>query len=106
MSDLRAANRRDAAARDLHRLLYAATYQRDSRWDVVDTRDGPETGWVVYERQVMHTAVNEIRANNGLPPVDMEVIEQADNGAAGRSDWMDRFVLRCAALAVGEEWRG
>lgn len=106
MADLHTANRKEAARCDLYRQLDAATYQRDSRSRPVDTPSGSEPGWVVYERQVMHAAVNKIRAENGLPPVDAAVIERIDNGAAGHADWMEKFVLRCAALAVGEERHG
>lgn len=100
------ADRREAARRSLYNQLHAATCERDRRQDPVQTPTGPETGWTVYERQVMHTAVNEIRASYGLPAVDLADIERIDSSAAGHIDWLDKFALRCAALAVGEDWRG
>lgn len=98
--------RKEAAHRTLYSQLKAATYERDHRRETVETPSGLELGWVVYERRVMHTAVNEIRASYGLPPVDLAAIERIDNSAAGHIDWLDKFALRCAALAVGEERRG
>lgn len=50
--------------------------------------------------------VNRIRAGHRLPAVDMAVIEQIDRSAVMHADWQHKVVLRCATLAVGEEWRG
>jgi uncharacterized protein YkwD len=105
MADLRQNNRREAAHRDLYQTLDTATLQRDSRCRPVHTANGPEPGWVVFERQTMLDAVNRIRAEHNLPPVDLAAIERIDNSAAGHIDWMEKFVRRCAALAVGEDDR-
>jgi hypothetical protein len=92
------------AIRDaLAKTLGDATGRRDLRQEYVDADDGPQPGWVVYERQVMLVATNRYRAENGLPLVDAATITRIDNGAAGHVDWLEKFALRCAAFAVGED---
>lgn len=96
---------KETALTALRARLTAATQTRSQRPDTVTTPNGPEPAWVVYERGVMLDATNRIRAQHGLPPVDLAAIERIDNSAAGHIDWLDKFALRCAALAVGETSR-
>jgi len=94
-----------AACNTLRDALTAATRERGNRQHTVNTPAGPEMAWAVHERQVMWEAVNRIRADHSLPPVDAVVVEQIDSSAAGHADWFGKVVLRCAAVAVGEDWR-
>jgi hypothetical protein len=85
----------------LIKVLGDATSVRDQRRDTVQTPDGPEPGWVVYEREQMLTAVNRERASRGLPPASMDAIARVDTQSAGHVDWLEKFALRCSELAFG-----
>lgn len=37
---------------------------------------------------------------------DLADIVRIDQSAAGHIDWLGKVAVRCAALAVGEDWRG
>lgn len=92
------------AVRDmLAEVLSAAASQREQRRGVVEAASGYETEWVVYEREQMLAAVNQHRREIGMPAVTIAHVEQIDCSAAGHVDWFEKFTLRCAALAVGEE---
>lgn len=97
--------RKEAAIHSLRGVLVAATAERDRRQGTVWTGNGPEPWWALHERQTMLDAVNQLRGQAGLPPVAMAVIERIDTSAAGHVDWLDKFALRCAAVAVGEDDR-
>ncbi len=82
-------------------ILVAAQAERAQRQDLVRLEDGmPELGWVLYERQVMHDAVNALRAERGLGPVDAKAILGAENSACGHADYTLQYALRCADLVV------
>lgn len=92
------------AARDafLARLREASQH-RDERWDEVPGLYGPEPGWVIYEAEQMLALVNELRAEEGLAPAALEQVLRIERSAAGHSDYPDKYALRCAFLALGEE---
>lgn len=92
------------AARDAFLArLREASKSRDERWDEVPGLYGPEPGWVVYEAEQMLALVNELRAENGLPPASLEQVLRVEQSARGHSDYPDKYALRCTFLALGEE---
>ncbi|TMS00147.1 hypothetical protein [Nonomuraea basaltis] len=76
---------------------------RDERWDEVPGLYGPEPGWVIYEAEQMLALVNEIRSGDGLPLATLEQVLRIERSASGHSDYPDKYALRCAFLALGEE---
>lgn len=84
---------------DLKAVLNAATEGRRERDEWVNG----QPGWVLYERQQMHAAVNDWRAVLGLGPVAVEPIERADQHACGHSDYVATFAIGCADIALGKE---
>jgi hypothetical protein len=92
------------AARDAFLArLREASKRRDERWDEVPGLYGPEPGWVIYEAEQMLALVNELRAENGLDPATLEQVLRIEQSASGHSDYPDKYALRCAFLALGEE---
>jgi hypothetical protein len=91
-----------AATDMLRAVLAAAQKERDRRPGLVDGPAGPECEWAAFERGCMHTAVNAIRADRGLPSVPMEDVERADCLAAGHSDYSLKFAFYCAELTESE----
>lgn len=85
----------------LREVLVAAQAERDQRPDLVDGVYGPECEWAVYERQVMHEAVNKLRAGFSLPPVPLTAVERVEQLAVGHSDYTAKFSFYCAELAEG-----
>lgn len=83
----------------LHATLAAAQEQREQRPDLIDGPDGPECEWAAYERTCMHTTVNELRADRGLPPVPVEDIVRVERLAVGHSDYSRKYAFYCAELA-------
>ena len=83
-------------------LLSAAGHRRE-RDDFVPDPHGPcgeEVGWVVYERQQMHTAVNVELSRRGLPGVPVEDMLYIERQAAGHSDYVAQWAIRCADLVL------
>lgn len=79
-------------------LLSAAKHRRE-RDDFIPDPHGPcgeEVGWVVYERQQMHTAVNVELSRRGLPGVPEEDILCIERQACGHSDYVAQWAIRCA----------
>jgi phosphopantetheine adenylyltransferase len=83
----------------LHRTLVRAQEERPLRDEFVDG----ELEWVTYERETMHTAVNEARAELGYQPVDVTAIERAEQSAGGHFDYTKKYALYCAELALKEQ---
>jgi uncharacterized protein YkwD len=93
-----------AQTRDLFLAkLRFATHQRHKRSEIVEGPYGPERGWVAYEAERMLALVNEIREKRGLEPATLEQVRRIEQSAAGHSDYPDKYALRCAFLALGEE---
>ncbi|MGA4989914.1 hypothetical protein [Nonomuraea bangladeshensis] len=92
------------AARDafLARLLESAK-ERDKREPLVPGMYGDEPAWVGYEARRMLLLVNELRAENDLPPATLEQVRRIEQSACGHVDYADKYALRCACLALGEE---
>lgn len=84
------------------KLTYLA-HQRSEREFMVDGPDGPEFAWVDHEADRMLVLVNEIREKHGLPPAALEEVRRIERSASGHSDYADKYALRCAFLALGEE---
>lgn len=82
-------------------VLLTAAEERGQRENLVDTDDGPECAWVLYERERMLTAVNTERASRKLPPADLDTVKRLERQAAGHIDYAKKFALHCAELAIG-----
>jgi hypothetical protein len=82
----------------LYAALVRAQEQRPSRQDMV----GDEPGWVVFERNVMRTEVDRIRADHSLPPVTDDAILRAEHLATGHVDYTKKYALYCAEAAAKE----
>lgn len=59
-------------------------------------------GWVLFERDAMHAAVNAERASRGLPPIELKAIERVERLACGHVDYSRKYPLYCAEIALGE----
>jgi hypothetical protein len=83
-------------AEHFHNILAEAQTSRPklSRWV-----DG-ELEWVLYERQVMFDAVNELRHTRMLSPIKMCRLMDAERSATGHSDYTHKFALYCAELVL------
>lgn len=86
-------------------VFLTAARERPQRQDLVDVGYGLECAWVDYERQQMLAAVNGVRAERGLPPVDMATIARVETQACGHVDYASKYALYCSELAVGLEPR-
>lgn len=82
-------------------VLLDASKQRDQRRTVVDTVDGPEMAWTMFERSEMLAEVNRVRVQRGHPPVGLAEITLVDNLASGHCDWFEKFSFYCAEVAFG-----
>lgn len=88
-----------AATDVLRTTLARAQDERGQRPGLVEGPDGPECEWAAYERDRMHEAVNTIRADRGLPAVQVEDIVRAERLTVGHSDYSRKFAFYCAELA-------
>jgi HD-like signal output (HDOD) protein len=77
----------------MEKILAHEADQRDSR---------PGLTWIEAERSAMHTAVNSLRSRWGLPEVNIAAIERVENMARGHVDYIHKFALYCAELALGQ----
>lgn len=66
-----------------------------------DQYDGLD--WILAERQAMHAAVNAARVERRLPPLPITAVEHVENMACGHIDYVHKFALYCAELALGVE---
>lgn len=78
--------------------LMTAAEERSSRQGF-DAATG-ELEWVLHERAVLLAEVNRIRAEIGGDPVDADAIEDVERGALGHVDYVTKFALYCAELAL------
>jgi len=93
-------DRRRVLREQFEDVLATAARERSQRWDKVTTEHGDELGWVVYEREQMHAAVNEARAALGLGEVPVAGVERAERKAHGHADYARQFAWGCACLAL------
>lgn len=67
---------------------------------VIDPVDGfsvPE--WVIWEREAVLAAVNEIRVNAKLSPIDsVTLVKKAEWEASGHCDYTSKYALYAAEL--------
>ena len=88
-------------------ILSKAMKERPQRQDFLpdphDTHANP--GWVLFERQTMHDAINAERTTRGLGPIPITEVVRVERCASGHIDYQRKFALYCAELATGE-WRG
>jgi phosphopantetheine adenylyltransferase len=84
-----------------HKILTEAQWERSLRNDWVESPDGPsELGWVIFERETMHRAVNQVRGENGLAEISVEHVKRVERMATGHSDYTFKYALYCAELAA------
>lgn len=82
-----------------------ATKERKKRQEMVEDPLDPgwkTFGWILFEREQMHKAVNAERARRGLMAADVKFIARADRLASGHSDYFSKYPLYCAEIALGE----
>ena len=91
-------NERRKAFFTLKDTLQVATGERSKR-DEFDPESG-ELGWVIFEREQMHEAVNKLRARSGLGPISIDSVERAEVSASGHVDYVEKYALNCADLVV------
>lgn len=92
------------AARDAFLARFSeASSHREERWNEVSGPYGPEPAWVGWEARQMLELVNELRAEDGLEPSTLEQVRRIEQSACGHVDYVDKYALRCAFLALGEE---
>jgi hypothetical protein len=84
-------------------VLLNAASQRDKRLAAILTEYGSEREWERFERETMLAAVNEERARRNLSPATADQIQGADSQASGHIDYVDKFALYCAEIAMGIE---
>lgn len=82
--------------------LIRAQEERPNRQDLIDDY---EPAWVLYERETMHAAVNQARADRGLPPVPIAAVKRVEQQAFGHFDYTKKFALYCAELVWSEQVR-
>lgn len=82
-------------------LTGAAKHRRERETLVEDAGEGSAPGWLVFERETMHEAVNAWRAEHNLPPVDISSIVRVERQASGHVDYAVKFSLYCAEIAEG-----
>jgi len=87
-------------AAQFREVLFTAAEHRRERDDLVDTPDGPEMGWVIYERNQMHAATDAERAARGLPPVPLPDLLRVERSAYGHSDYAAQYAWGCALLVM------
>lgn len=82
------------------RTFTDAAKQRPLRQRHIPGPRGGEIEWVLHEREVMLTEVNQARAERGLPPVDAAVVERAEQHACGHIDYATKWPLYCAEIVL------
>jgi hypothetical protein len=60
-----------------------------------------EPGWMIFERETMHAAVNDERRARGLAPVTLRDVEVVERCASGHCDYSTKFALYCAEIVFG-----
>ncbi len=79
-----------------------AAQERPKRREFIKVGTSSLPAWVVYEREQMLIAVNQERAERGLPPVDLRSVALADRCASGHVDYASKYALYCTEIALGE----
>jgi hypothetical protein len=90
----------EAKGRLLERFTELAA-ERDKPGRQEFTADRKELRWQRYELLGMLAAVNNERAALGKPPVDIHVIELAEQQACGHVDYADKWPFYCAEIVFG-----
>lgn len=83
--------------------LKAVSAVRGQREQLVPGPYGSQPGWVTYEAEQMLALVNDFRNEAGLAPVTLERVLHIEQSASGHVDYAEKYALRCAFLALGEE---
>ena len=87
-------------AGELRAVLNLAATHRDERQFTVNGPDGPELGWIAYERYQIRAVVDAERAARDLPPARLDAIVRVERLATGHSDYVAKFAWGCAELVV------
>ncbi|OZB79884.1 hypothetical protein [Microbacterium sp. 13-71-7] len=85
------------------RSVFSAAAEHRSEREHFDAATG-ELGWVLYERDVMHDAVNRLRARLGRGPVTEDDVLRVERSASGHIDYAQKFALGCADLVHEESF--
>ena len=86
----------------LRQVLVTAQAERPKRQEGVASEDGSpgELGWVLFEREQMLRAVNDLRTRAGKAPVSIEQITGAEQRAMGHVDYTTKFAIAGADLVA------
>lgn len=87
----------------MEEVLQTAAKERPKRQGWVRLGDEDEPGWVFYEREAMHAAVNRERSARGLGSVTLLDVRRVERWAQGHSDYAHKYALYCAEIAVGDQ---
>jgi len=60
---------------------------------------GDEFEWVIYEREVMHRAINAVCLQRGRPLVTIKEVRRVEGMAVGHVDYSQKYAFYCAQLA-------
>ncbi len=91
---------------DTLQAALSAAASRRSEWQVmIPGRYGSEFAWVAKERQLLHRMVNNRRAELDLGEVTEDEVYAVEHSASGHSDYAQKYTLRLAFLAYGQEWK-
>jgi len=80
------------------RVLSKAQELRPQKLDWI----GDELEWIIYEREVMLSAINAVRLQCNQPAVTVEQVKRIENCAKGHSDYSHKYALYAAELALRE----
>lgn len=92
-----------ALGKALLAVLLEAARERHARDHLVDTPDGPEMGWMAWERQAMTNSVNYWRGQQGLSPIDEAETARVERQAAGHIDYAEKYAWGLAELAMEDD---
>jgi hypothetical protein len=81
---------------NLHLVLIDLQKDRDKRPGIVEG----QLEWVIYERNGMLAAVNNLRETYGKEPVSIDDVCRVESDASGNCDYTRKFGLYCAELVA------
>lgn len=85
----------------LRAVLEGAEPRRAQHTRIVDRGAESHPLWVFDERDLLTTAVNQVRARHGLTAVTSDEVREVEVTAVGHSDYAHKLTWRLAELACG-----
>lgn len=86
-------------------MLVTAAEDRDKREQFVPRLDGKgtEPAWAAHERELLHGAINQERAQRSKKPIDLAEVASVEQLALGHSDYAQKYAFYCAELVLQEK---